>query len=159
MLGCSSGRAAAANDVANVADVAEVRRNDCALRAQDSVYAASGIVYRDCAVDVRARLLTRISPDYRPAGVGCVSAAIEFVVGTDGVPDARTARIVRSNDAVYAESVMQTIPRVRYEPARRDGANVQQIVLYPAMISSQVIRVSAGGPPPSRGTLPRPQRC
>lgn len=156
--GCSSARPAqGAPD--DLAEASEVRRNDCALRAQDTVFVARGVVYRDCAVDVKARVLSRITPDYSATPGGCASAMLEFVVDTAGRADVATARVVRSNNALFAESVMRTISQVRFAPATRDGVKVQQILVYGLTSSSVVVRVSAGSPPPPRGTMPRTQRC
>lgn len=159
MLGCSSGRAASTASADDIADVAEARRDDCSLRAQDTVFVVRGMVYRDCAVDVKARLLTRITPDYAASPGGCASASLEFVVDTLGRADPATARIVRSNNPLFAESVMRTVSQLRFDPATRDGAKVQQIVSHGMASSSVVIRVPAGSPPPPRGSIRPVQRC
>lgn len=159
MLGCSSGRAASTAAAGDIADVAEVRRHDCALRAQDTVFVVRGMVYRDCAVDVKARLVSRITPDHAAPPGGCASATLEFVVDTIGRADPATARVVRSNDVLFAESVMRTVSQLRFDPATRDGAKVQQIVSHEGISSSVVIRVAAGSPPPPRGSIRPVRRC
>jgi hypothetical protein len=109
-------------------------------------------VYRDCAVERRVRkLTTNIAPDYRPTSNSCVSAELEFVVTADGKPDATTARVVRTTTPAYAEAVLAILPRFRYEPARRDGVAVAQIVTekYGA-ISKTVVAVAGTRPNPGR---------
>src|SRR5688572_8336613 len=70
------------------------RSERCALQPGDSVFAARGTVYRDCAVDREARLVgKRIEPDFKERDRrACYHARIEFVVGTDGVPEMETLR-------------------------------------------------------------------
>ena len=110
-------------------------RNRCALSAKDSVYLAGGPVYRECGVDVSAKLLgTPPRPDFQPAVDRnttrvCLEAEVEFVVDAQGVPEARTARVTRASDPRFGEALLATVPQTRYQPAQKDGAAVRQIVL------------------------------
>jgi hypothetical protein len=109
-------------------------------------------LYRDCAVDRKAhKLVAEITPDYRPTGNGCVSAELEFVVTTDGKADATTARVLRTTTPAYADAVLAIVPRFRYEPAKKDGVAVAQIVVekYGA-ISKTVVAVAGTRPSPGR---------
>ena len=129
----------------------------CELRRTDSVFAAIGPVFRDCAVDGRASLLVanpRI--DFQPprAVTGCYSAEVEFVVDTNGTPEVQTARIVRTTDQSFGQAVLTAVAGWRYKPAERDGHRVRQIVEDRRMAQTAVVIVPAGSPPPS-GPPPR----
>ena len=66
---------------------AETRGAACPLTQRDSAYLAGGIVYRDCAVSARAKLIPNTKRiDYRPgqARNSCFSAEIEVVVDLAG---------------------------------------------------------------------------
>lgn len=138
-------------------------REGCGLRASDSVYAATGPVYRDCAVDSKATLLVanqRI--DFQPpprSATACYSAEVEFVVDANGSPEMQTARIVRSTDQSFGQAVLTAVAGWRYKPAEREGHRVRQIVEDRRMAQSMVVVVPAGSPPPSgpppRTALPR----
>lgn len=127
---------------------------NCTLMKQDSAYLAGGPVYRECAVDEPARRLNSIAPDFRPSeiprsGKQCFSAQIEFVVDMEGMPEASTARLVRTNNPQYGEAVLAIVQRLRYSPASKDGVPVRQIVQHRSM---GAIAVTQGGPPPRRPT-------
>src|SRR5687767_14380163 len=76
--GCASGGSQVVSD-----------EEGCALRAEDAVFVQDGQLFRDCAVDRKARLLTpRVRPDFTDRTTTCHSVRVEFVVGSDGVPEA-----------------------------------------------------------------------
>ena len=103
----------------------------CALRPQDSTFATHTKLYRDCAVESKAhKLVTGVTPDYRPAATAnaCVSAELEYVVAANGKPDESMVRIVRTTTPAFAEAALLIVPHLRYEPAKRDGVAVAQIV-------------------------------
>ena len=122
----------------------------CALRSSDSVFTRSGPVYRDCAVDRPVQLRTRdVRPDFMPPSrEGCYSAVIEFVVDTMGLVELSTARIARTNDATFAQSLMAVLPRYRYDPARVGGRPVRQIATVEQAIATRRVVVAAGASPP-----------
>jgi hypothetical protein len=123
---------------------------DCALRPQDSTFAAHIPLYRECAVQRRAReTTTNIIPDFRPSNPGnsCYVAEIEFVVTASGTPDATTARVLRTNTPELAEAALKVIPRLRYEPAQRDGAPVAQILVRKFEMITKTVIVPAGQRP------------
>jgi hypothetical protein len=70
-------------------DDSVAQKSRCALRATDSLYLSAGPVYRDCAVDRKARIKTRptLIPPATIPDKQCVSAEFEFVVDTVGWPD------------------------------------------------------------------------
>jgi hypothetical protein len=150
-LGCASGGGNPAT-----------RGAGCGLRTSDSVYAARGPVYRDCAVDSKASLLVanpRIDFQPPPAATACYSAELEFVVDTNGTPEMQTALIVRATDQAFGQAVLTAVAGWRYKPAMRDGHRVRQIVEDRRMAQTMVVAVRAGSPPPSgpppRTALPR----
>ena len=140
------------------AGASHARQASCALAPADSTYLVRGPVYRDCAVDRRARLLTtdvrlEFEPPGPPAeGTACYRAQIEFVVDSAGVPESETANIVRTNDPAFANAVLATLPRWRYQPARKNGVAVRQVVRENQSMAIQVVRVRAGD-------IPRPGRA
>jgi len=134
----------------------------CGLRLRDSTFAAVGPVYRDCAVDRAAKLLTTdIRPDFRPtaARTACYSVDVEFVVDEAGRPEGGTARVIRTSEQAYADAVLATLNRWKYEPAVKQGAAVRQIVAEHRAMASQVVVAPAGGGRPSRSTTPPPPKC
>ena len=126
--------------------------NGCPLRERDSTFVAGGPVFRDCAVDVKARFVSgNQRPDFRPTAVrnDCYFADLEFVVSPSGTPETQSARIERTNDQGYADAVMATLGTWKYEPSMRAGVAVRQIVSEHRAMSTVVLRVPAGGSPPS----------
>jgi hypothetical protein len=123
----------------------------CPSAERDSVFAAAGPVYRDCAVDVRAKNLTRPRLDYRPTSPprngACYSAEIEFVVNAKGVPETNTARVVYTNDQGLAEATIASLSGWRYEPARLGDVPVRQIVTEKNSMSAMVVMVPQGSAP------------
>lgn len=140
---------------------ARARRTSCALAPADSTYLATGPVYRDCAVDQRARPRgPGVRPEFRPSspplgGTACYSAELEFVVDTTGAPELETARVVRTNDATFGDAVLATLLNWRYDPARKDGIAVRQIVREKRSMAVQVVAVREGQIPRAG----RPPRC
>lgn len=130
----------------------------CQLRVNDTTFAAGRTLYRDCAVDKRATLLTtNIRPDFTPTprpGTACHAADLEFVVDTTGLPELGTARIARSNDHDYADALFATLPSWKYEPARLQGRPVRQLVLEHRSIVTATVVVPAGSPPPTHPPAP-----
>jgi hypothetical protein len=127
----------------------ESAESRCGLRPQDTTFAAHIPLYRDCAVDRKARKLTTINPDYRPSNAGnsCFAAAVEFVVTTSGTPDATTARVVRTNSQPFADAALSIIPRFKYEPAQLAGTPVAQIVVEKFEMITKTVIVPAGQRP------------
>jgi TonB-like protein len=124
----------------------------CDLHDRDSVFAVTGPVYRDCAVDRAARLLTtQTHPDYRPTTPRstCYSADLEFVVDSRGRPEVPTIQVVRANDQGFAESVLAMVRGWTYDPAVRDGKPVRQIVTSHQVMSTILVVVPKGASPTS----------
>jgi hypothetical protein len=138
-------------------------RAACGLQPGDTSFIGGGPVYRDCAVDVRVkRLGDEIRPDYRPTPAAgqrsaCYAVELEFVVDTLGVPETRTARVIRKTDPEYATAVLATLSQWRYEPARLGNTRVRQITSEKRGMASVTVAAPAGSAPPRvpRGSVPK----
>ena len=129
----------------------------CALRESDAPFITAGVVYRDCAVTRKARLVSEARPDFQPSPrTACYAVELEFVVDRTGKPEIQTARVTRANDQAFAQAVLATLARWKYEPAVRDGEPVRQIVAEHRAAQSMVVVVPAGSSPAA--TRPPPGR-
>ena len=131
---------------------AVVRRTDCGLTDSDAIFAVGGLVYHDCSVDRPAHLTASTHADFRTPtnSTACYSADIEFVVDTSGRPETQTARVVRTTDQPFGQSVLASLKDWRFNPAIRDSVPVRQIVTsHQAMQVSRVI-MTPGASSPSR---------
>jgi hypothetical protein len=138
----------------------------CDLRGRDSVFAAAGPVYRECAVDVAARFVAADQrPEFEPKmppRSECLYVDLQFVVSPTGKAELSTARIERTNDDNYADGMKANLASWRYDPAMRGGQPVRQIVLEHrfVLLAVSVTRVPAGSTPPAPQLPPvRPQNC
>src|SRR5262245_45887301 len=107
------------------------RGASCPLMGTDSAFLARGPVYRECAVDIKAKRIpdrTRMDFMPTPGGPSCHAVELEFVVDSLGKPERETARVIRSTDRAFADAVMATIQDWRYEAAVVDHRPVRQIV-------------------------------
>jgi hypothetical protein len=137
-------------------------KGSCGLRPSDSSFAAGGPVFRDCAVDAKAQALNPSARiDFQPprGGGNCYSAEVEFVVNTAGFPETNTARLVRANDQSFGDAVLSAVRTWRYQPARKDGKPVRQIVDERRTAQTAVVVVPAGGSLPSRPPANAPPSC
>lgn len=107
----------------------------CALSPADSVHLAGGPVYRDPP----------------PGGKACYTTRIEFVVDTAGRPEPATTRVMRTNNPAFSDAVVATLPTWRYQPARKNGVAVRQIVREERSMAVEVVVVRPGD-------VPRPGR-
>ncbi len=150
--------AAAALSPAN----AQQRKGRCTGETPDSAWLAAGPVYRDCEVDRKASLRgsppkPQLSAGARLPNKECYHAGFEFVVDTSGVPELGTVRPHPRNDQFLEDAVRAQLPQLRYEPARRDGLAVRQLVVFEQSVGV-MFRVSVSGRP-SEPANPRPPRC
>jgi hypothetical protein len=130
----------------------------CGLTPGDTVFLKRGAVYRDCAVDQRAKMVTRVAPEFRSSaasGGACYSAELEFVVGTDGMPESDDAQVLRTNDPSFAAAVVAVLSRWHYNPGLVHGVPVRQIVKEKIAIASVIVAVPAGQTPrpPTHGPI------
>src|SRR5688572_1530248 len=97
-----------------------------------SALKVSGAVYRECAVDTKAKQIAQPNVDMSAFSTdsrgGCWTATFDVVVDTAGVPIASTATLVRANDSRYADAVKAKLTTARFYPAMKDGRRVQQLV-------------------------------
>jgi hypothetical protein len=131
---------------------------DCLPTQTDSVYLSGGPVYRDCAVDRKARLLeSSVHVNYQPTirqpagSVQCYYAEIHLVADASGRPELETARLGRTNEPNWGQAVLASVQNWRFEPALKNGEPVRQIVLERRVTALAVTVVRAGEarrPPP-----------
>jgi hypothetical protein len=82
---------------------------------------------------------------YTPAtGQTCLRATIDVVVDSTGRPLPETARLVRATDPGFGVAVLSNLGGMRFEPARKDGRPVAQLVRFDQAIMAVV--VPAGTP-------------
>jgi hypothetical protein len=137
-------------------------RSRCALTNRDSTYLARGPVYRDCAVDDKAQLITNNTRfDFQPAASdnGCLAAEVEFVVDTLGKPEMGSVQVVRATTRAFGDAVAAAVPSFLYQPARVAGVRVRQIVSERRSVIVGRVVVPMGSAPPSRGSAPRAPTC
>lgn len=120
---------------------AQKSRRRCTGEVPDSALVSHGPVYRDCDVDKPARLRTIDLPlDYNPTtgGLGssrCLRAELQFVVDTVGRVEPATVRPGNSNDRGLENALRGSLGQLRYEPARKAGAKVRQLVVFARAVS------------------------
>jgi hypothetical protein len=124
----------------------------CVSPPRDSTYAATGPVYRDCAVDTKAKSVGTVPrPDFQPTSTrnACYFAELEFVVDKGGRPEMNTATALHTNDRSFADTELATLPSWKYEPAMLAGTPVRQIVIERKTLAIVTVRVPAGSAPPT----------
>ena len=90
------------------------------------------LVYTDCAVNRQAGSSREqiLNVYFTPSSEqSCYRAAIEVIVGPDGVPLEHTARIASSNDATFGQLALETVKSAKYRPAMKNGIAVHQLLL------------------------------
>ena len=138
----------------------------CSVDSASFARIAGAGIYRDCDVDKAARLRNTPDPRYVvPREKSCVSATLEFVVDSAGVPDTMSVLVVETDDREFAQAAIKTLSRWRYEPAVLQGRPVSQMVRERRMMEGKrlaftVDRLGQGtaSPPPPRN-LPRSAPC
>jgi len=140
------------------------RQSACPLTQDDSAFLSRGPVYRECAVDTKAKLITSTAhTSFTPprSGPSCYAIDLEVVVDTLGRPEAQTAHVIRATDPAFADAVMSGVANWRFEPALLNHRPVRQIAPVGQKASTVVVAVPAGsGPPPSSSMRPlRPPTC
>ena len=122
----------------------------------------SAPIYRDCHTDRQAKLRgtpPRLAWEPGPGEMrdgACFSAEFLFVIDTAGVPEPESIRAGKSNNAGFAEALLQRIPSLRFVPAQRDGQPVRQLLEYrEAAGMRRVVSTSPTSRPPNT----RPPNC
>jgi hypothetical protein len=134
----------------------------CDRSDQDSSGYTHLPLYRACAVDVKARPRgTGARPDFTPPRTvgGCYFVAIEVVVDTSGTPEPGTARVLRTNDSMFANAVMSTIPTFGFTPARIGGTPVRQIFELSTAMTTQLSKSATDRTGPTGPTAGRRPPC
>lgn len=124
----------------------------CGLKSEDSVFVSRGPVYRACAVERQAQLISRHLPDFqadRSLAQTCYSAEIEFVVDTTGAPELGEARVLHANNPNFADAALRALATWRYRPALLHGVPVRQLTSEKIGVASVIVAAPAG-------TVPRP---
>lgn len=132
--------------------------SSCGLRSADSVFASRGPVYRACAVERQAEVVTKRRPDFQPdrsTAQSCYSAEIEFVVDTTGAPELGEARVLHANNPNFAESAMRALATYRYKPALLGGIPVRQLTTEKFGVASVLVAVPAGTTPRPPDRMPK----
>jgi hypothetical protein len=96
-------------------------------------------VYPECQVSPRAYRLregTRVWVPVDPTKP-CLEAIIEYVVLPEGRAAPKTVRVVRTNSEQFLQALIETVPRWRFRPARRDGEAVAQLTRDTAIVLTQ----------------------
>jgi hypothetical protein len=114
-----------------IGGVVEAQTSDrkCSVTAVDTLHYGSAQVYRDCDVDQPATKKRGLSPSYMFSGdSSCVTADVEFLVDESGQPVIETARVIAASSARFGEASIRGLKNWRYDPARKDGVPVRQVV-------------------------------
>ena len=132
---------------------AETSIAPCGQSAEDSIYARSAPANRDCSVQKPAKQIpSNVRVDFPPEAAvsNCYAAEVESVVSEAGALEPGTVRVVRTNSQPFAESVVNVLPRWKYDPAMLNGVAVRQIVNLKQSTGVGVVRAARGsGPPPT----------
>ena len=157
---CSAKQTSLSPAGAGAQTAARADAKPCDRSDQDSSSYAHVPLYRECAVDVKARPNGRAArPEFMPPKTdgGCYFVAIEVVVDSSGIPEPRTARVLRTNDSMFATAVLSTIPTFGFSPARIGGVAVRQIFELSTALTTYASKSAANptGPiGPSAGKRP-----
>jgi hypothetical protein len=148
--------------VACAGHTGSVAGGGCYLPAADSAFLLGGPLYPLCAVQHAAqRTGGELHPTNPPSTAGersgCFSVDIEVVVDSTGHPETQTARIVKTTDDSYGQSILALVPTWKFTPAIRDNRPVRQVFATHESVMFATVRVPAGGrvAPPPRGQIPR----
>lgn len=124
----------------------------CDQADQDTSHYLHTPLYRACAVSVKARPIANDArPEFRATGRdrSCFSAVVQVAVDTAGLPESRTAHVVRATDPGFAAAVLAIVPALRFEPARLGERRVRQVFeLREVMVIRQGRSVFGSGPRP-----------
>ena len=74
---------------------------------------------------------------------------MDYVVDERGAVETKTARVTRSNNDEFMQAAVAMLPLEKYEPARREGIAVRQIVQHHI---SAVLARSTNGRAPSKAS-------
>jgi hypothetical protein len=92
-------------------------------------------MYFEFQVDRQAKLIESRSPEYPhgPSAVGEV--LVQYAVDSTGRAVLETFKVLRTPDRLLSDAVQQAIASFRFEPARKAGRPVRQLVQQPFVFS------------------------
>ena len=92
-------------------------------------------MYFEFQVDRQAVLIDSRSPEY-PHGTSAVGEVlVQYAVDSTGRPVLETFKILRTPDRLLSDAVRQALASFRFEPARKAGRPVRQLVQQPFVFS------------------------
>jgi hypothetical protein len=106
------------------------RRGKCESVPDNYLKPGGKPVYRACAVNRPVKGPSFGTKWNYNSTQSCGRATIEFVVNEYGIPDRETARVITGNDTRLGEEMVLFLTSMRYEPAQRNGAAVQQLTTW-----------------------------
>lgn len=133
----------------------------CTPETVDSAYAALGVVYRNCDVDMEAAAITTPIPSDlgSQSSLACMSATVQFVVDEHGRVLSTGAKVVRANLTAFGRTVLDALPEWTYRPAIKDGAPVRQLVEFKETVLTRTTVSSSRGSSTRSGSTTAPQDC
>lgn len=99
----------------------------------DSIAAATGTFFEfqvEQPVTQVAGSAPAFPAELRAAGVSGEVIA-QYVVGTDGLVDTSTFKVLQASDPAFVLAVKEALPAMRFEPAEVQGRKVRQLVQQP----------------------------
>ena len=105
------------------------QQRPCTIKSLDTAVYKDVITYRDCDVDLPAKLISapraNVALQHDPA---CVFVELEFSVDEEGHPVKATARALKSNSSNFTRLTLAGLSKWIYAPAMKDGMAVRQAV-------------------------------
>lgn len=100
-------------------------------------------VYRSCEVDLPARtsIASSVIPFDAPDGQRCYRAEFELIMDPAGDFVLSSARPIRVSDSTFYRAVITSLTQQRWEPARKRGQPVAQLVRIDRRMSTRGGRV------------------
>lgn len=129
---------------------ASAAKKQAACAPVPAEFLSYGEVHAECAVDQRARVVSVPRPDFSrleplaTGSSGCYRVDYDMVVDEKGSPIARSIKLYRTNSPSFANTIEPTIPQVRFEPARKNGVPVAQLVRWGTGLAYTVSRTGTG---------------
>ena len=96
------------------------------------------------AAPVKGTKAPRYPGDLLASGIsGCV--LVQFVVDSAGLPEPETFKVLKTSHVSFAQVVLESIPQVRFTPAKVGANNVRQLVQQPYTFSIENARTVVSG--------------
>jgi hypothetical protein len=113
------------------AAVAQSSEPACEAVAVDAARFGSTTVYRECAVEKKAKLRKDVDPDFTLSSgtITCLTAKVEMMVDAAGRVNPTTARVLGTNFEPFGEALVNVLEKWRFEPAEIEKQKVAQLTL------------------------------